>query len=400
MTRFLRRYIDRPQDLWIRKAMFQIHLWAGVLLAVYAIMIGVSGSILVLREEFQEWTGLNPKLPPIVADQRPNIGFAGAVGAVQAKYPKARVGFVYPPRQENGGYFALIANGRERLSVTVHPYSGEILLADPPKPTWLLWFGQMHYFLLMPRDPGFTINGIGSALLVVMSLTGLFLWWPGIRNWIRAFILDFSLSWKRINWDLHNVAGFWTLGFVLIWAISGVYLVWPKEFTAAVDRVSHVTLEGAREGRLKVAENKSGVVKDLPRIEQEAPGLVANAHIGAISFPATPKAPLQLYMVQNGRESLSGADFIYYEPATGKHLKTSLRNQPQTAGDWIIWLMRPLHYGTQWGKAVKIIWFTLGLSLPLLGVTGLLMYWNRYLSRKWKQLVSKRAPLAASQPRG
>lgn len=161
--------------------MFQIHLWLGLLLVIYAVMIGVSGSILVLREEFQEWTGLNPKVPPILAEGHTLIGFSGASDAVRAKYPKARIGFVYPPRKENPGYYVLVANGRERLSVTVHPYSGEILLAEGPKRNWLLWFGQMHYFLLMDRNPGFLINGIASALLVVMSLSGLVIWWPGIR---------------------------------------------------------------------------------------------------------------------------------------------------------------------------------------------------------------------------
>lgn len=173
---------------------------------------------------------------------------------------------------------------------------------------------------------------------------------------------------------------------MLIWAISGVYFVWPREFTAAVDRFSKVSIEGAREGRIRATENKSGMVKDLPRIEAEASRLIPNSHIGAISFPTAPTAPLHLYMVRNGRESLSGADFIYYDSATGAHLKTSLRNNPKTAGDWIIWLMRPLHFGTHWGIGVKILWFLLGLALPLLGVTGFLMYWNRYLGKKWRQL--------------
>lgn len=372
--------------------MFQIHLWVGLLLVIYAIMIGVSGSVLVFREEFNRWTGLNPKLPPIAAEGRPLIGFTGATNTVRAKYPKARIGFVYSPRRDNPSYYALIANGRERLSVSVHPYSGELLLAEPPQQNWVLWFGQMHYFLLMDRNPGFVINGIGSALLVVMSLTGMVIWWPGIRQWLRAFTINFRLSWKRINWDLHNVTGFWTLSIVLIWAISGVYFVWPREFTDVVNRFSKVTIEGAREGRIRATENKTGKITDLPRIEAEAPGRVANSHIGAISFPATPTAPLLLYMVQNDKETLSGADFVYYDSVTGAHLKTSLRNVRQTAGDWVIWLMRPLHFGTQWGMAVKILWFVLGLALPLLGVTGLIMYWNRYLSKKWKQLKAAARP--------
>lgn len=388
MRHLIREYVRRPQNLWLRKAIFQIHLWLGLLLTIYVVMVGVSGSILVLRHELQEWTGLNPQLPPLQSEGHPLIGFSGAADAIRAKYPKARISFLYPPREENPGYYALVANGRERLTITVHPYSGEILLAEPPRQTWLTWVGQMHYFLLLPSKPGIIINGIGSALLILMTLTGLVLWWPGIRQWMRAFTVDFRRSWKRVNWDLHNVTGFWTLSIVLIWAISGVYLVWPREFTAAVNRISPVSIEGSRERRIKATENKTGLVPALPRIEKEAPRLIPDSHIGAVSFPVAPSAPLQLYMVRSGRESLSGADFVYYDSMTGAHLKTSIRSRPKSAGDWVIWLMAPLHFGTYWGFSIKILWFVLGFSLPLLAVTGVLMYWNRYLSRKWVKLKS------------
>jgi uncharacterized iron-regulated membrane protein len=45
---------------------------------------------------------------------------------------------------------------------------------------------------------------------------------------------------------------------------------------------------------------------------------------------------------------------------------------------------------------VKIIWAVAGLAIPLLAITGLLMYWNRVLRRKWKRLgKSKLAPVPA-----
>jgi uncharacterized iron-regulated membrane protein len=62
----------------------------------------------------------------------------------------------------------------------------------------------------------------------------------------------------------------------------------------------------------------------------------------------------------------------------------------QSLGDWIIWLQVPLHFGTYWGLAVKIVWAAVGLAIPMLAVTGLLMYWNRVLRRKWKHLHKTR----------
>src|SRR5690606_17861658 len=46
-----RRWVARPQQIWLRRAFFQVHLWAGVIVGLYIIAIGVSGSILVFKEE-------------------------------------------------------------------------------------------------------------------------------------------------------------------------------------------------------------------------------------------------------------------------------------------------------------------------------------------------------------
>ena len=44
-----------------------------------------------------------------------------------------------------------------------------------------------------------------------------------------------NTSWKRFNWDLHSVMGFWTFALVFMWAITGVYMVFPDPFLDIVD---------------------------------------------------------------------------------------------------------------------------------------------------------------------
>jgi uncharacterized iron-regulated membrane protein len=46
-----------------------------------------------------------------------------------------------------------------------------------------------------------------------------------------------------------------------------------------------------------------------------------------------------------------------------------------------------MHFGVYWGLGVKIAWAVIGLAIPALAVTGLLMYWNRTLRKKWKRLL-------------
>ena len=45
------RWLTRPQDVLLRKALFQIHLWTGIGIGLYILMISVTVSILVFRRE-------------------------------------------------------------------------------------------------------------------------------------------------------------------------------------------------------------------------------------------------------------------------------------------------------------------------------------------------------------
>jgi uncharacterized iron-regulated membrane protein len=45
------RWVRQPQTLWIRRAVLQVHLWTGVGLGFYVLIISLSGSVLVFRDE-------------------------------------------------------------------------------------------------------------------------------------------------------------------------------------------------------------------------------------------------------------------------------------------------------------------------------------------------------------
>src|SRR5262245_64166558 len=48
---YWQRWISHPQSMWLRKAMFQVHLWSGIGIGLYVLVISVTGSIVVYRNE-------------------------------------------------------------------------------------------------------------------------------------------------------------------------------------------------------------------------------------------------------------------------------------------------------------------------------------------------------------
>src|SRR5436190_7389254 len=45
------RWVRQPQNVWLRRALFQVHLWSGIGGGLYVLMISVTGSVLVYRNE-------------------------------------------------------------------------------------------------------------------------------------------------------------------------------------------------------------------------------------------------------------------------------------------------------------------------------------------------------------
>jgi uncharacterized iron-regulated membrane protein len=87
----------------------------------------------------------------------------------------------------------------------------------------------------------------------------------------------------------------------------------------------------------------------------------------------------------------SHRDIVVLDTATGRVLSLWHYADRLSLGDWILWLMHPLHFGTLWGLPGKLLWATIGVSLALLSLTGLLMYWNRFLRHRWS-LLSHHGP--------
>ena len=379
---FFRQFVHRPQPLWVRQFNFQVHLWMGIVLSLYFILIGVTGSLLVFRQELETLAGVKPWHG--IHAKRPFADIVTVIDNVQAAYPGARVLSALTPTEADPFFVATMQSADHsltQLKVAVHPVTGEVLGRMPRADSWVAVVQRLHVNLLMGRT-GRKLNGVAAGFLMLLNVTGLVVWWPGIKSWTRALKVDFGRKWRRINFDLHRAAGFWTLAVVSAWAVSGVYFAWPSETIELVKRFSPVI--AARPPAVRVQPKN---VESAPVLHD----MIAQAHaadpgttLRGLAFPATARSPLLIFMRRGNGIGYEYADTLYFDPYDGKHLTTWRYGINQSLGDWFIWLQVPLHFGTYWGMGIKILWAALGLTVPLLTITGAVMYWNRALRRKWK----------------
>jgi uncharacterized iron-regulated membrane protein len=230
------RWVTQPQGLFLRRALFQIHLWTGLAIGLYIVVLSVTGSALVFRDELDEVF----ETPRPAFDPSARVLSSDELRAIaEREYPGYTIGRIGDRvRRRNPVIEIWMDRGSDHKERLFNPYTGEDLGDAVPRGTRaILWLASLHDELLF-GDRGRFWNGIGSALMTVLCVTGAIIWWPGIRKWRRGMSIKWKAAWPRFNFDLHSAMGFWFFAIIAIWAVSGVYLAIPEPFAAVVDSMS------------------------------------------------------------------------------------------------------------------------------------------------------------------
>ena len=369
---FLKNALHNPRKLFLRRALFQIHLWSGLFLSLYVIVIALTGSILVFENELTHTT-----LPANLSTYDPAhpATIPTVMQAFARAYPTAHVTDIYTP------WPMLPAYTLDAVTATGQHFT---LIADPttatlhPQPrTWVQWVHDLHAFLLLNPTYGEQVNAIGAAILLLLCITGILLWWQGLARWSRALKISLRSNWRRINFDLHHAIGFWTLFIVFWWSISGIYFGFYKQVVTAVNSISPV--QGMHAPSLP-ANTPTGLYRvSLQAVLDAAQQASPQGRLFSISDPSLLGTTAYAQMDLRAPADFSHRDIIAISTVNAQVLTNWHYGANHTLGDWLLWSQHPLHFGTLWGLPIKILWFLLGLSLAVLTITGLIMYWNRYL---------------------
>jgi uncharacterized iron-regulated membrane protein len=232
---------------------------------------------------------------------------------------------------------------------------------------------------------GASINGIGGLLLGLMSVTGIVLWWPGKKNWKRALNVKWNARWARVNWDLHSAFGFWTLLLVGMWGITGAYFIFPQPFARGIAFFSSMAHMQEKPSHWRTSEGTHNPDAYINKARQLYPDArlaffyMYTLHDGGVVkvfLSRDPERPMTLM-----------EDVVSFEPATLEIL-SDISTRRLTAGEKLSLAIYSIHFGDFGGQTIKFLWFVIGLSPALLAVTGLIMWWNRVLKKKWRRSKS------------
>ena len=371
-----------PRRSWLRRALFQVHLWTGIAVGLYAVAISVSGSILVYAPQLGDRA--HPELralaPSDVAGRRVRTP-SEAIEDVRRALPEHRILNVQPARSPRHAHVVGLLAGREYRVVFVHPVTGAVSPPVQGRGAVIGWLERLHSNFFSGR-PGRVVNGIGGLLLVLLAATGIVIWWPGRGAVARALRVDWRAGWKRVVFDLHNALGIWLLVPVIVLSITGAYFTWPQVYRDLVSRMSPVTRLPAPRSTVPDAAVPPVSLDDLlARVQQGEP----SNHVLRVDIPGGPTAPYVVVVGQHGHEGPRDTTTWFLDRHSGDVLEVRRGSQARSTGDRIIEWIGPLHTGHFGGPVVHATWAVLGLVPAVLFVTGFLMWWNRVVIPRRRQ---------------
>ena len=348
----------------MRSAIRRVHLILALAAGAFLVVAGVSGSILAFE----------PELDHLL---HARLWYVTPLGSPKPLTDLASTASLVMPGQHVTGYvlsvspdlsYQIVFGGRR---VFVNPYTGKVLGIRDSRPDLLAQVHQLHIRLLVrdQHDTGkLAMKWAGASLLVVV-VSGLYLWWPLKRVTIRT-----RGGGRRAWFDLHNAVGIVSLAFLLALSGTGAVIAfdeWTTPFFYRSTRSAplavyarppefHVTPSGPPIGPDRAIDVARAALPGASPISVNVPG-ATDAYSIAARYP----------------EDLTpgGRSHVWVDQYSGRVLLAeSSRTAP--VGTRIITLNRAIHTGDVFGIPSKIDMSLASLAVVMQLVTGLVL-WRR-----------------------
>ncbi len=338
---------------------WHVHQWVGLKLAIFMSFVCFTGSLAVLSHEIDWLIQPTLRVAPSTVSGEPDWAriYAGASGWRS----EAEVQYLSAPVASAFAATAVIEYPDETLKVLhIHPTTGRV----QGEATWVgaqRVLRNMHRHLNLPVKYGVPLVGSLAILLLISLVTSFVVY----KKWWRGFFKPIRWRDARTAWgDVHRLMGVWSLWFVLLIALTGVwYLVEELGLEAPPGR------EAPPAQGHSVAPGAIDIAAGLSAARQALPGL----RIEHVGLPAEPGDALEFSGQLEALLVRERANAVAVDPATGAVLMRR-RGEELNGHQRISEMADPLHFGNFGGYWSKLPWFLFGLMLTGLSVSGVAIY--------------------------
>jgi len=356
----------------------QLHLWLGLASGLVVLIVSITGCLFVFQQEIseaihKEWFFVAPSpaapLPLSILKEKAQtaLGPGQPINSITTYLQTDRTMEFMAYRGNDSAltYFGAVVYYR---SVFLNPYTGAVTGLRDYKYDFFFLVKDLHWSLLLNTPYGQPIVGWSTLIFVILLITGIVLWWP--KKWTKAwrersFTIKWRASFKRVNYDLHNVAGFYSLLPALIIAYTGLVFYFSWLSPAAGPQIIK------RSDTTGLAAIADPLEKALQTAKCQLPG----AQRFSLSPAAGKEGVIYLYGYK-GRDTYYGYDVLQFDQYSGALLHHD-RDKEKKAVQRLFEKNYDIHVGAIGGLTGKIIAFIASLICASLPVTGFLVWWGK-----------------------
>lgn len=348
---------------FLGKNLYKLHQWTGLIAGIFVFVMGLSGAVLVFHEDLE----MMEHRARWQVDNRAPVSIDKAFQNIAQRYPHWEIRLQRFSTDPSQTLIFSLRRPEERLMVFAHPADGQLLAVLDPAKTFTNWVLKLHYALHAGLAGEVLVFAVGLAWLASL-LTGLYIYRKALVG-VLLFQVSFKKKTKRsFASSLHRVVGVWALLLNLVMVGSGLLISYSivanglKALGTTTKEISPPALGFSIDTALKTLRRQQ------PNFEPTY-----------MRFPKTADQPLTV----NGH--LAGEPFYYsqyynaatFELATGRFLALKANTQAD-ASTRVDSISKGLHFVEYGNWLVKMLFCLVGLSAPLMSVTGFLLW-------KWRQ---------------
>lgn len=267
-------------------------------------------------------------------------------------------------------------------SVFLNPYSGEVIHVEDHLSGFFSFILKGHMRLWFPKDIGEQIVGASILIFILIIISGFILWLPKKRKNLKQrlkFMWKPTTRWKRKNFDLHAIVGFYICSLALILAFTGTVMSynWMKYIvykTAGGEKVPQFIIP-QNESKTSLDSETLAIDNLIVKLKQELPNAVSYE----LHYPKTDSSSVYVE-VSNSKDVFYDTDFRFYDQNTLEELETPGvygKYSDTKVAEKILRMNYDIHIGAIGGLPGKIIAFLVSFLTATLPVTGILLWYGR-----------------------
>jgi uncharacterized iron-regulated membrane protein len=369
------------QKITLRKILLKLHLYISLWLGLFLAIAGLTGSILVYGEEIDHWLNSDILAVEVGSSLQPLQNILATADQVSPiKHPAHHIQLPKHPDEALIVRYQVPHDGpghnHHFHEVMVNPYNGQTLGHRDRNDSLINFILRLHYKLLV--DPfGKWLMGITALLTLVLTITGIYLWWPKTGKWLQALVIKRNASFTRFNFDLHKTVGIYTAVVLFAVSLSGFYFNFPDVFKPAVNVFSSVH-EVPRAVKSKTIGTEALAYET---ILSNAQLRFPNLQLQRLFLPVDANGSFMVSGKQPNETRSKGATMLWLDQYSGEILTVRDPNQ-FAAGDAFINIQLPLHNGEILGTPGQITVLIVGFAPLALLITGIIHWLKKRASRR------------------